>query len=81
MRTFYFTEQYKNAKFGTKVIQKIYKIGKDRRPILLTTHEYNTQSCMGEKSEVIQGLVLAGVIPKKYLGKYHLQTPFTIYQM
>lgn len=70
MKTFYFTETATKAKFGKNVTQHIYRIDSKKCPVLLATHEYNTGSCMGDVSEALQGLVMAGVLPSKYKGKY-----------
>ncbi|MEK6884103.1 MAG: hypothetical protein AABY22_31025 [Nanoarchaeota archaeon] len=80
MKTFYYTEIEKPAKFGRKIEQRIYKIQKGI-PELLTTHEFNTSSCMGNESEAFQGLVNAGILPAKYRHKYSREIPHKLYKM
>ena len=78
--TYYYTSQEKPTRYGRKVTLSIYKIVK-RKPILLTTHEYNTASCMGKVSEAFQGLVKAGFLPKKYRYKYSTEIPHRAFEM
>lgn len=80
MKTYYFTETRKKAKFGFDVEQFIYVINKGV-PCLLATHRYNTGSCKGEHSEAFKGLVIAGLLPIKYLHKYDYDIPHKMYKM
>lgn len=81
MKTYYFTEEKRQAKFGLKVIQRVYKIEKGGCPTLLAIHEYNTGSCMGDTSEAFQGLVNAGILPNKYKYKYSTDIPHKMYKL
>lgn len=80
MKTFYFTETSKPAKFGLKITQRIYKMDKSC-PKLIAIHDYQTGSCMGDISEAFQGLVNVGELPIRYKGKYSTDIPHKMYKM
>ena len=76
--TYYYSKIEKQAKYGTNVYLKIYKIEK-KIPVLLAEHKFQTQSTMGIDSEVFQGLVDAGILPIKYKHKYSTDIPHKAY--
>lgn len=55
---------------GIKVKARIYRI-KRNKPELVTLTTWNTASYKGEDSEVMNALIEAKELPKKYYGYYY----------
>lgn len=71
MKTFAFTQEIKQRKYGREVTQRIYRI-KNNVPEQLGVNIYNTASCMGDYSECSNWLKNNGHIPAAWtdMGYY-----------
>ena len=65
MKTFIYTAEYKNAKYGFNVTVTIHQIKKNK-PVNCGQVSYNTGSCMGIEHEVNRHLINNNILPKSY---------------
>jgi hypothetical protein len=88
MKTFIYTLQFKNAKYCSNVIMKIYRI-KNNKPVFITEHFYNTGSMKGHIHECLGKLIelkqLFKTCSRNNAGNYvnydKLNKDFAIYEV
>lgn len=68
MKTFLYTLEYKNAAYGTNVINTVYQI-KNNTPLLIGSIKYNTGGFRGHDHEAMQVIIDNGFLPKNCMDR------------
>lgn len=70
MKTFIYSTKFKNSKYGSNVILRVYRI-KNNLPIFLGEAFYNTGSYRGHEHEALDLIIQKKELPKNcQKGKY-----------
>ena len=64
MKSFFFTTEYKSARYGSNVTLKVYRV-KNNTPYLVGEKHYTTGSYKGHDHEAVELLVEQKELPKK----------------